>query len=229
MDQPGLDPAEHARALAGLRRINRLSGVVGSLWRRLAPLARVAAPQPLRVLDVASGGGDVAIGLAKRARRGGLPFEIVGVDFSQTAVDDATRRAVAEPSVRFERRDALADALPAGFHAAVCTLFVHHLDEPQVRALLERMAAAAPTVLVSDLRRSTAGWLLAQAACRVLSRSPIVHYDGPVSVEGAFTPTELRRVAAEAGLAAARVETAWPQRMLLHWRRADASTLERAG
>jgi hypothetical protein len=58
MDQPGLDPARHRQALRGLRRINFWSRSAGILWPALAGLAR-AAQRPLRVLDQATGGGDV--------------------------------------------------------------------------------------------------------------------------------------------------------------------------
>ena len=40
MDQPGLDAAEHARALRGLTRINSVSGSAGILWPSLRGLAR---------------------------------------------------------------------------------------------------------------------------------------------------------------------------------------------
>ena len=70
MDQPGLDSAHHFRALRGLGRINLLSNSAGILWPPLVDLARRLSPQPVRVLDVATGGGDLPIRLWRRARRG---------------------------------------------------------------------------------------------------------------------------------------------------------------
>ena len=72
MDQPGLDAGEHAHALHGLARINRLSRSDAILWPAIERLARAGRGSPIRVLDVASGGGDVPIALAKRASRAGL-------------------------------------------------------------------------------------------------------------------------------------------------------------
>jgi hypothetical protein len=69
MDQPGLSPPRHARALRGLARINFWSGSAGILWRPLAALCRRPDTQHLRVLDLATGGGDVPIRLWRRARR----------------------------------------------------------------------------------------------------------------------------------------------------------------
>jgi hypothetical protein len=85
---------------------------------------------------------------------------------------------------------------------------------------LRRMAdAAGRLVLVNDLCRGATGLALAHLACRLLTRSPVVHTDGPRSVAAAFTPTELAGLAAEAGLTGATVTRHWPCRMLLSWRR----------
>lgn len=53
----------------------------------------------------------------------------------------------------------------------------------------------------------------------VLSRSPVVHFDGPASVRAAYTPAELRALADQAGLAGATVRPVFPCRMLLTWSR----------
>jgi 2-polyprenyl-3-methyl-5-hydroxy-6-metoxy-1,4-benzoquinol methylase len=219
MDQPGIDSAEHARALAGLGRINWLSASSAILW---PPLKRLAATYPgraMRVLDVAAGGGDVTIALARKARETARRLEFVGCDVSDVAVDFARQKATAwnEP-VKFERLDALDSPLPAGFDAIVCSLFLHHLTDEQAEALLRKMAEAARyLVVVNDLVRSRLGYLLAVAGTRLLTRSPIVHVDGPLSVQGAFTPAEALALAERAGMHAARVSRHWPQRFRLEW------------
>ena len=83
------------------------------------------------------------------------------------------------------------------------------------------MAAAGNLVLVNDLRRCRAGWWAAWLGTRLLSRSPVVHYDGPVSVAGAFTPGEAVQLAADAGVPGATVVNRWPWRFLLSWARPD--------
>ena len=68
MDQPDLDASRHLQALAALRRVNWLSRTAAIVWSAIRPLARSQADRPLRVLDVASGGGDVTLGVWRRAR-----------------------------------------------------------------------------------------------------------------------------------------------------------------
>ncbi|MEM6331041.1 MAG: methyltransferase domain-containing protein, partial [Planctomycetota bacterium] len=219
MDQPGIDARDHRQALRGLARVNWISGSAGLLWRPIRRIARAAGGVPLRVLDIASGGGDVAIRLFRLAAARGVQLDITGCDISQTAVDHATKAAEhAGAAVRFERRDALQDPPAEAYDVVTCSLFLHHLTEADAAALLRTMAASAErAVLVNDLARSRLGYALAQIGCRLLSRSPVVHYDGPRSVEGAFTLDEVRRLCDQAGLAGATVGRRWPCRFLMQW------------
>ena len=218
MDQPDLDRQRHWQALSGLRRINSFSGSAAILWPPLRDLARKLA-RPIRVLDVASGGGDVPIRLWRSAKRHDLPMHLSGCDVSSAAVAYAQAEAQrAGAAVDFFVFDALKQDLPDTFDAVVCSLFLHHLDEDDARRLLKRMAAAARhMVLVNDLRRGLAGWLLAWIGVRLLTRSGVVHVDGPRSVAAAFTQAELLALLKKAGLETATVRRRWPFRMLAMW------------
>lgn len=221
MDQPGLSAERHERALDGLERINWLSGSARIVWPALAQLARRLHPQPCRVLDVATGAGDVLRRLSRRAARAGLALELAGCDISPVALHHAERasRAAGWP-LRFVSCDVLREGLPDGYDAVMCSLFLHHLDEPDAVELLRRMGGAARhLVLVNDLRRSRVGYGLAWLVTRLLTRSDVVHVDGPLSVAGAFTPAEALELARRAGLPGATVAQRWPYRFLLSWER----------
>ncbi len=221
MDQPGLVPADHICALQGLGRINLLSRVGSVHWPPIERLARLIATndRPLRVLDLATGGGDTPITLARRAAAKGLNVEIDGCDISPQAIHYAQGQAAARGvGVRFFVLDALREGLPTDYDVLCCSLFLHHLSEMDAIGLLSRLAAAAQSlVLVDDLVRSRWGYLLALTGCHVLSGSRIVHVDGPTSVAAAFTPSEALFLAERAGLQGASLTRHWPQRFLLTW------------
>jgi hypothetical protein len=221
MDQPGLDPVEHARALRGLGRINRVSRSEAILWPSIARLARASPGKSIRVLDVASGGGDVPMALTSRASRARLDIRIEGSDVSAEAVRFARARSAEQgAAIRFSVLDVLNDPIPEGYDAVTCSLFLHHLDEAGAVALLSKMAnAAGRLVLVNDLVRGRIGYGLAWVGCYLLSRSPIVRHDGPVSVAGAYTIPEVSALAERAGLVGASLSRHWPCRFLLHWSR----------
>ena len=107
MDDPGLDPAERCRALAGLARINRFSGSVGVLWPPIRELAKQHPGKTLRVLDVATGSGDVPIGLWNKATDARVPLHVDGCDISPTAVAAAT-----QPIVEPDSKSLLCTASP---------------------------------------------------------------------------------------------------------------------
>jgi SAM-dependent methyltransferase len=220
MDRPDLNSRDHAHALRGLARINWWSRSAGILWPALVEQAR-RMTEPLRVLDLASGAGDVPIRLSRRARRAGVRLQIEGCDISAVAVEEARRRAErAGVEVRFFVHDALNGPLLSDYDAVMSSLFLHHLDGASARTLLQRMAAqTCGLVLVNDLVRGVGGLILAHVGTRLLSRSYVVHADGPRSVEGAFTLQELRAMAAESGLQGAKVSWRWPWRMLLTWKK----------
>lgn len=218
MDDPALDPREHLAALSALGRINALSRTAAQLAteiRRFVPRSRSAGPA-IRVIDVACGGGDVTVALARRL---GPAFHVTGIDMSGRAVrraeDLALRRGVG--NVSFAVCDVLAAGCPA-CDVAVTSLFLHHLDDDRAAALVRSLAAAATLgIVVSDLVRSRRGLFLAQVVTRVLTRSRVARVDGPLSVRAARTLPEYRLLMDRAGLPAARIEATWPERALITW------------
>ena len=219
MDDPALPAAEHRRALAGLARLNAYSDSVGVLWPAVRELARELG-RPLRILDVATGCGDVPHGLWKRAERAGFHLDLSACDISPVALKAAEERAsAAGASVDYFEADALGDPLPTEFDIVTCSLFLHHLSVDNAVTLLGRLAAATDRlVLVNDLSRSRWNLGLVWLATRLLTRSPVVHADGPLSVRAAFTRVEAAELAERAGLTGATVSARFPCRWLLTWR-----------
>jgi len=220
MDDPSLPAADHDAALRGLARLNFVARSHAVLWPRLVLLARASnqSGRPLRVLDVATGSGDLPLAMAHRARGLGLDIHWSVCDVSAHALDVARGRAEqAGFDFTAHRLDATADELPAT-DVSICSLFVHHLDPPQVVGLLRGMQRASSMALgVNDLDRSRLGYALAWLTGRMLSRSPVVHHDAPLSVRGAFRLDEIAALAMSAGLDGASLDHAWPARWRL-WR-----------
>jgi ubiquinone/menaquinone biosynthesis C-methylase UbiE len=225
MDDPTLDAGQHHHALNALARINWLSASAHILWPAIRRLCqqrgKAGDPRPVRVLDVATGGGDVPVRLWRKARRRGFALEVSGCDFSTVALEHARRHAAqCGADVRFFGLDVLAEPIPRGFDILTCSLFLHHLDEQQALILLKKMRESAGMLaLVNDLARGPSGWWAAYLGSRILTRSPVVHVDALLSVEGAFTPAEALALAEQAGWDGATVGRRFPFRYLLTWRR----------
>jgi SAM-dependent methyltransferase len=221
MDDPGLAPQNHERALAGLARLNRWSRSEAGLWDVLRNDALRKGKEPYRVLDLATGSGDLPIGLTRRAVRSGLAMTFAGCDVSPIAIAvadaEAKRRGV---DVKFFALDVLREPLPAGYDAIITSLFLHHLPEADAIELLRKMADTAERlIVVFDLSRTRWNLGLVTLASRILTRSSVVHHDGPASVRAAFTMVEARDLAERAGLTNANVTPWWPCRWRLTWRK----------
>ncbi len=225
MDAEDLDPERHVKALRALARVNRVSLVAARIWREVLPMSRISRHRgmhrPLRLLDVACGGGDVMVDVARRAQQAGVQLVIHGCDLSPVALEHARREAERRGVVAdFFVRDVLAEGLPGGYDLVCSSLFHHHLSHEDAVDLLRGMAEAGHRVLVQDLLRGTLGYVLAWAGLRLLSRSEVTHVDGPRSVRAAFTLPEVRAMAAEAGFVGAVIRRGWPERFILSWTRA---------
>ena len=216
MDDPKLPKAEHLQALKGLARLNRVSGVAGTMYHHLRRYALAQGNRALCVLDVASGAGDVPIAWARRAKREGLSMQLTLLDISSVAVEEQQRRARRWGlEILSLQHDCLNSPLPACFDVVTCSLFMHHLDDHQALRLLQSMQAASDNaMIVCDLERSRFNLMLVQCASRLLTRSSVVHTDSALSVRAAYSMDEFKRLAENALARPVRIQRAFPCRFV---------------
>jgi len=219
MDSLALPERELQAALAGLARLNWASNSNAWTWPLIKRVAGILAPQRIRILDIATGSGDVPIALWHLAHRQKLDVEIHGIDVNPKTIQFARHKAQESGAeVVFECVDVLNDELRGEFDIVMCSLFLHHLTNEQAVTLMRKMAGAAKALgILVDLRRSLSSYLLAYCASRLLSRSGIVHRDAVRSVRAAFTVEELGETAEQAGVPPGRAFNVWPARMAMVW------------
>lgn len=220
MDDSSLEVGHHHSALQGLQLINILSGIAGQNFRALAGLAE-GGGSPLKVLDIATGGGDIPIALAKKVKRRNLPFKIAACDKSQTAMDYA--RLIAKKkniNIDFFQHDISIGGIPAGYDVISCNLFLHHLPVLQTYKFLKNISRAARIgVIVNDLQRCWPGLILSFCVPPLLTASAVVHQDGIQSVRAAYSLWEIKRIAERAGLKGSQIRRMWPFRYQLVWKK----------
>jgi SAM-dependent methyltransferase len=190
--------AELERDLEHIRQLNRWFGsyqlILNFIRRWIKPGA------PLRIVDLATGSGDIPRLIVDYSRSIGAVVEIDAVDHQPPTLEIARRLSVGYPEISYIDADIL-KWCPAGPHdMALCTLALHHFsDEDAVKVLQRCSELATKFVLVSDLRRG----LFLQGAIHVLTafvfREPMTRHDARLSAARAFSFSEMRDLASRAG------------------------------
>lgn len=217
MDAPDLGREDHHSALRGLGRINHWTRNAALVWRHVAALARRLSRKRLRILDVATGGADVPLRMLQYARRLGIELEIHATDVSPQALEFAAANCDrAGVSLRLLTLDVLREEIDERYDLVMCSQFLHHLTDDQTAFALRNMAGAAVhRVVAVDLVRSRWNWWQVWLATRALSRSKIVHFDGPQSIRAAYTVREMATLAREIGFVDFAITRHWPCRFVL--------------
>jgi hypothetical protein len=205
LDTDSGTPREVDDSLADLRMFNRRFGGISSMSALLREIAARRNLKALSWLDVAGGAGDVATLTTESLSRFGIAARPVVLDRAPTHLNGT------HPSVCGD-----AMALPfrsSSFDVVGSTLFVHHLEPPELAQFAsEGLRVARHAFVINDLIRNPLHMALAVAG-RPIYRSRITRHDAPASVRGAYTVDEVRRVLEQTGATNITVRTFYLFRM----------------
>jgi len=207
IDEPGIALEELSANLRDLERLNRLFGGTRLILRYLGPMLRRAQLGEIRILDVATGGADIPVAIARWARQQGRRVRIVGIDKNPQMLRASGDRMRQYPEVSLEIADALALPYPSGsFDVVLCSLALHHLSYAEGVKLLGALDRIGRWgFIVNDLLRSWHAYLLTWLAMRLFCRGRLVRHDGPLSIRRAYTLSELRAMVDQAGVGGVRI------------------------
>jgi len=191
-----LDGADDETAhlnLGDLRVINRWLGghrilrpLVGRFYKR---------QDRFTVLDVGAASGDMGDAL----RIAYPDARVTSLDRSMRNLRDTVPPRIVADAFRLPLR-------PRSFDLVMCHLFLHHFEDDAVVGLLASMHEVARRgVIVVDLERHRLARAFLPATRWLFNWHEITLHDGPVSVDAAFRPAELRALAQRAGLTRAEV------------------------
>lgn len=203
MDDFSVTDGRLTRGLSELRKLNRLLNGYGPVKRSLVPLLQ-GASDPLRVLDIGCGIGDLAVEIVHWSQHLGVEVSVTATDANPATVEVAANYTSSFSQISVAQCDAF--ALPFGenaFDVVVASQFLHHfVAADAVRVLREAARVARSKVIVSDLHRNALARLGVSALTRVMGFGEMVRYDAPISVRRGFVRGELATLAGQAGMAA---------------------------
>src|ERR1700739_4173506 len=156
MDRPQPISVELERDLHNIRQLNRWFGshaLILSFARRwIRPKAR------LRIVDLATGSGDIPRLIADYARRIDTQVQIDALDQRSATLEIAKALSADYPNINFVEANVLEWQALEVYDIVLCTMALHHFSEKDaVRVLRRCRELSRKFVLVSDLRRSLHG------------------------------------------------------------------------
>ena len=198
MDRPQPVSAELERDLKRIRQLNRWFGS----YRLICHFARrwIKPGDNIRIVDFATGSGDIPRLIVHYARKIGAKVEIDALDRQSATLEIARKLSAAYPEISYHATNILDWSPSEAYDIVLCTLALHHFsDEDAVMVLRRCRESSRDFVLVSDLRRGLLATVGVYLLTAVVFREPMTRYDGRLSAERAFSFSEMRKLAERAG------------------------------
>jgi 2-polyprenyl-3-methyl-5-hydroxy-6-metoxy-1,4-benzoquinol methylase len=198
MDRPQPVSSELEKDLRNIRQLNRFFGshrlVLHFLRRWIKPGDHV------RIVDLATGSGDIPRLIVDRTRKIGAKVEIAALDQQSATIEIARKLSADYPEISFVEANIL-EWRPAGpYDIVLCSLALHHFSDVDAMRLLRRCRELSQKfVVVSDLRRGLLATIGVYLLTALIFREPMTRHDGRVSAARAFSFAELDDLAARAG------------------------------
>ncbi len=198
MDRPQPISTELERDLENIRELNRWFGsyalISMFLSRWIKPGAR------LRIVDLATGSGDIPRLIAEYGRKVGAELRIDALDRQSATLEIGRKLSVNYQEISFVEGNILEWNAAEPYDLVFCTLALHHFSEDDALRVLQRCRALSRRfVLVSDLRRGWLATLGVRLLTEIMFREPMTKYDGRLSAARAFSFSEMNLLAQRAG------------------------------
>ena len=170
----------------------------------------VPVDQPLTLVDIGCGYGDLLRAVRRWARKRGRSMKLIGIDLSPQVVGVARAATVAADDIDYQAVDIFDYQPTAPIDFVTTSLVTHHLPDQMIVRFLRWMEATARRGwVIYDLQRSVVPFYFIALAGWLMRLHPVVLYDGRVSVARSLTRGEWQTRIAEAGLGLSVVQLRW--------------------
>ncbi|MGH8095553.1 MAG: methyltransferase domain-containing protein [Chthoniobacterales bacterium] len=198
MDRPQPISTELISDLKNLRALNRYFGSYRLVRHFLRRWLR--ANESWRVIDLATGSGDIPRLVVEFARKIGASVSVDAIDLQASTITIARELSEEFPEIHFHCADIQDFGSAQSYDLVLFSLALHHFTAEEAVKLLRRCRELSRgDVLVADLRRGR--W--AKAGVNLLTtlvfREAMTRNDARVSMERAFSFRELSDLACAAG------------------------------
>tara|TARA_R110000868_G_scaffold338866_1_gene599604 strand:+ start:508 stop:1221 length:714 start_codon:yes stop_codon:yes gene_type:complete len=150
--------------------------------------------EPLTIIDLGCGSGDMLRKVASFGKKGGYTFRLIGIDANKDAMVYARQLSKNYPEISFTDCDVFSEEFESlTYDVVLSTLFLHHFDENQIINLLSSLKKRAKLgIVVNDLHRHPMAYYLFKMVCLTIKNKMIIE-DGLTSILRGFKRKDLEK------------------------------------
>jgi 2-polyprenyl-3-methyl-5-hydroxy-6-metoxy-1,4-benzoquinol methylase len=204
MDQPSTSPEVYARCLRDLSRVNAFTFTHRATLSWIAKVTHtVPKDQPVSILDVACGHGDLLRAIGAWAKRTGRDLRLEGIDLNPGSAAVAQAAIPPGMSILYRSGDVFQFSPDPRPDLIVTSQFTHHLTDAQLVQFLRWLDAhAAMGWCIVDLHRHALAYYGFPVLARIAGWHRIVRQDGQISVARAFRKSDWTQALSKANVSA---------------------------
>ncbi len=177
--------------------------------------------QPVHILDIGCGGGDILKKICLWARKNSVKISLTGVDANPNIIAYAQENTREFPEISYRAVNIFSDE----FRAIQCdvvtaTLFTHHFTSEELASLFRQLKDQARIgMVINDLHRHWFAYHSIKWLTHWFSRSEMVRNDAAVSVLRSFRKPELAEIMEDSSIDKFQIKWFWAFRwqLLASW------------
>jgi 2-polyprenyl-3-methyl-5-hydroxy-6-metoxy-1,4-benzoquinol methylase len=212
MDDFSLEGEELREALDKIAAINRwLGGNRVTLNGVKKLLKNHPQNEPITVIDIGCGNGDMCRALAAFGRNKRIQFKILGIDANAFTIRHAAAISTAYPEISYAVMDVFSTEFASlQYDIALCTLTLHHFTDKEILQLMKVFVDKAGLgIVINDLHRSALAYGLFQVICFVFRLNRMSEQDGLISILRGFKRQDLERFSQQLQLKIYHIRWKW--------------------
>ncbi len=181
-------------ALDKIAKINQLLGGNQLTLQGVQELLRqIDKKEPITIVDVGCGNGDMLRKLANFGNQNNYNFNLIGIDANEYTINYARKLTSNYPNIKYDCLnifDKQFNELKCDI--VLCTLTLHHFSNSEIEQLLNIFYTNSKIgIVINDLHRNIVSYRLFQMLCLVFNLNTMSKQDGLTSILRGFKKQEL--------------------------------------
>lgn len=204
------------QTLRELEFINKWLGGNTVTLNGLQKLLTKPSAHAVHVADLGCGSGDMLLLIHRALTKRSIKASLVGIDANPSIIEYA-KKNVTHPAISFRALNVFSNEFKKeAFDLVFATLFFHHFTRAQLIDLFTLLKKNTRCgIIVNDLHRHSFAYYSIKLLTRLFSKSSMVKYDAPLSVQRGFKRAELEDILKAAGINSYSLRWKWAFRWQL--------------